>query len=110
MAKYDNEKIIAMYKAGEKVEVIAAVVGCHSTNVSIVANNAGLRRRTVTDQSKRDKKIAEEYKRGKFVHEISSRYNVATKTVYRILERLGVSERRQCKVVRNVSVDEPELC
>jgi hypothetical protein len=88
MAKYDNEKIVDMYRAGEKVDVIAAVIGCHLTTVSLIANNAGLRRRTVTDQTKRNKKVVSDYRSGKLVREIANTHEISTKTVYKVLNKM----------------------
>lgn len=45
--RYDHEEILKLYEAGEKLCVIAAVLGCHQTTISKVINSAKIQPRRV---------------------------------------------------------------
>jgi hypothetical protein len=115
----DNQKqqILAMYAAGEKIEVIALLVGCRSDEVSTAANKNGIRRTSRCKFMKsRDEAIAADYLSGLKMLTISERHGLEVSNIYRALKREGVTERR-CKRIsekqkryrkaaQDVSVDE----
>ncbi len=112
-----RKQIIEMYSNGEKVEVIAMIVGCRNDEVSKTAINAGMRRTARCKFLKsRDEAIVNDYLSGLKMLTISERHGLEVSNIYRALKREGVTERR-CKqtsekqkryrkAVRDVSVDE----
>ncbi len=112
-----RKQIIEMYGNGEKVEVIAMIVGCRNDEVSKTAINAGMRRTARCKFMKsRDEAIAADYLSGIKMLIISERHGLEVSNIYRALKREGVTERR-CKqisekqkryrkAVRDVSIDE----
>lgn len=94
-----RKQIIEMYSDGEKVEVIAMIVGCRNDEVSKTAINAGMRRHARFKNIKqRDDDIAKDYIAGVKVAEIAKKYGLEQTNIYRALKRHGVTERR-CKSV-----------
>lgn len=90
-----RKQIIEMYGNGEKVEVIAMLVGCRNDEVSKTAIKAGMRRTSRCKFLKsRDEAIANDYLSGVKMLAISERHGLDVSNIYRALRREGVKERR----------------
>lgn len=94
----DAQRVVSMYRDGMGVRRIARTLGCRSTRVTGLLEEAGVKRKPVGSEARaftdeQAAEMADEYRAGANARALGRKYGVAPKTIYEWLERQGVARR-----------------
>lgn len=91
----DRAAILAQYRAGIAIKIIAADHGVRDSYVSHIAVMAGLRRRARISRSAPAEKIAAAYVADVPIHLIAKRYRTSRQRIYQIAAEMDLPRRKR---------------